>query len=77
MPSQPTSTHPGRGGPIRRRCRRCRAWVLTGVLVAGDCPTCTGLQALPLVDSTGRPIRPGPVALPADVTPDVTTGGAA
>jgi hypothetical protein len=83
MPSQRTSSHPGRGGPIRRRCRRCRCWVLTGVLVAGDCPTCTGLQALPLVDSTGRPIRPHtvPVSLPADVTTadatDYPRGGAA
>ena len=79
MPSQRTSSRPGRGAPIRRRCLRCRCWVLTGVLVLGDCPTCAGLQALPLVDSTGRPIRPHtvPVRLPGPVTADYPTGGAA
>jgi hypothetical protein len=67
-----------RTGPIRRRCRKCRAWVLTGVLVLGDCPTCTGLQALPLVDSTGRPIRPdtAPVSLPGDIGNGITGGAA-
>jgi hypothetical protein len=75
-----TTPRPDRGrrpDPIRKRCRRCRSWVLPGVLVLGDCPTCTGVQALPLVDSTGRALRPNnyPQVLPGHVTDDESTGG--
>jgi hypothetical protein len=75
-----TMPHAGRGRrpvPIRKRCLRCGCWVLPGVLVLGDCPSCTGIQALPLVDSAGRALRPNsyPQVLPGHVTGDTSTGG--
>jgi hypothetical protein len=81
-----TTSSSGRGRsrrpvPIRKRCTKCGCWVLPGVLVLGECPSCTGIQPLPLVDSTGRPLRPDtyPQVLPAGVTADQPgqSGGAA
>jgi hypothetical protein len=44
--------------PVRKRCAKCRCWVLPGCLVQRECPSCTGIQPLPLVDGSGRALRP-------------------
>ena len=63
--------------PVRKRCAKCRCWVLPGVLVAGDCPSCTGVQPLPLTYPDGRPVRPGTVTgVDTHQSADVLPGGA-
>ena len=63
--------------PIRKRCAKCRCWVLPGVLVGGDCPACTGVQPLPLTYPDGRPVRPGTVTgVESNPAADVLPGGA-
>jgi len=56
MRTKPTGRTTGRRSArvIRRQCKRCRNWVLVGVLVGEECPSCTGIQALPLRDASGR-----------------------
>lgn len=59
--SQARSSRPG-GKPARspgsqiksRRCRSCGATTSTGALIAGECPDCAGLLALPLRGTGGR-----------------------
>jgi hypothetical protein len=63
---------PRRAPVVRKRCAKCRSWVLPGVLVAGECPACTGIQALPLTYPDGRPVRPQTCPDPAG---DVLPGG--
>jgi hypothetical protein len=56
---------------VRRACRRCGMLVWPGVLVAGECPACTGIQPLPIRDDRGRFLSFAPV-LPE--TPAGSTG---
>lgn len=41
-------------GPKHKKCRTCTALIPIGALVAGDCPPCAGLVALPLRGEGGR-----------------------
>jgi len=64
MPSQrrtlpeTTPTTTTRPRPARRKgmklCAACGTFVSAGSLVAGECPPCAGLIALPLRDARGR-----------------------
>ena len=59
MPAKPTSGMPGPRSaapaqPRLRACRTCKTLTATGRLLAGQCPDCAGLIALPLRGEGGR-----------------------
>ena len=41
-------------GPKQRKCRQCKASFPSGSLIAGECPTCVGLDPLPLRGEGGK-----------------------
>ena len=76
-PTSATSATSMVSGVKGRRCRSCRRPFPASRLVAGDCPQCAGLIALPLRSHTGR-FMPGlgETATRATTPPDSAPAGA-